>query len=96
MAYILDVMNGTIDPRADRISIQRYVVENSYITQYLSRIVKDKALSVYHVLFHLSYFETGKGEIIILWSQIGSYIVFDQGNIMDNSTSVKRRLADLL
>ena len=50
MVYILDVMNGTIDPRANRILIQHYVVENSYITQYLSRIVKDNALSVYHVL----------------------------------------------
>ena len=41
---------GRLIRAADRISIQRYVVENSYITQYFSRIVKDNALSVYHVL----------------------------------------------
>lgn len=62
-------MNGPLDPRADRISIQRYVVENSYITQYLSRIVKDNALSVYYVLRDL----VDRGASIVFdytaWSQ---------------------------
>ncbi|GAI20766.1 unnamed protein product [marine sediment metagenome] len=95
MSYILDVMNGKIEPRADRISLEQYVVENSYITKYLSRIVKDKALAIYHVLFHLTYFETGKSEIIIPWAKVGAFIRSEQGNIIDNNTTVKRRLGDL-
>jgi len=96
MSYILDVLNGKIEPRADRISLEQYVVEHSYVTKYLSRVVKDKALAVYHVLFHLTYFETGKSEIIIPWANVGAFIRSDQGNIIDNSTTVKRRLGDLL
>jgi hypothetical protein len=65
MAYILDVMKGSIEPRADRVGLEQYIREHSYITKYLSHIVKDKALAVYHVLFYLSWFETGKGVIII-------------------------------
>jgi len=71
MAYILDVMKGSIEPRADRISLEQYIREHSYITKYLSRVVKDKALAIYHVLFYLSYFETGKSEIIIPWAKVG-------------------------
>jgi hypothetical protein len=95
MAYILDVMNGKIEPRADRISLEQYIIEYSYITKYLSRIVKDKALVVYHVLFYLTFFETGKSEVIVPWAEVGSFIRSDQGNIIDNSTTVKRRLGDL-
>jgi len=94
MPYIIDVMNGKIDPRADRISLEQYVIENSYVTKYLSKIVKDKALAVYHVLFHLTYFETGKPEIIIPWAGVGAFIRSEQGNIIDNNTTVKRRLGD--
>lgn len=93
--YILDVMNGTIEPHPDRISLERYLRESSYITRYLSRVVKDKALVVYHVLFHLSWFETGMGEIIVPWARVGSFIRSEQGNIIDNLTTVKRRLPDL-
>ena len=89
-------MKGIIKPKADRIALDRYVIESSYITQYLSRIVKDKALVVYHVLFHLSYFETGKGVIVIPWANVGAYIRSEQGNIIDTNTTVKRRLTDLL
>lgn len=96
MAYILDLLNQVIEPRPDRISLERFIAENSYITKYLSRVVKDKALAVYNVLFHLSYFETGKGEIIVPWNTIGSFIRTDQGNIIQDSTTVKRRLRDLL
>lgn len=49
---------------------------------------------VYHVLFHLSWFETGKGEVIVPWSQVGSFIRSTHGNILDN-LNVKRRLPDL-
>ncbi|MFZ2147406.1 MAG: HNH endonuclease [Sedimentisphaerales bacterium] len=96
MAYILDVMSGSIEPKVDRIGLEQYIKENSYITKFLSRVVKDKALAIYHVLFHLSYFETGKGEVIIPWAKVGSFIRSDQGNIIDDSTTVKRRLGDLL
>ena len=96
MAYILDVINRTIEPTTDRISLERFVLENSYIIRYLSRIIKDKALIVYQVLFHLSWFETGKGEVIIPWAKVGSYITSEQGNILEDNTSVKRRLTDLL
>ena len=89
-------MDGKIKPRADKISLEQYVVENSYITKYLSRIVRDKALAVYNVLFYLTYFETGKSEIIIPWARVGGFIRSDQGNIIDNNTTVKRRLGDLL
>ena len=95
MSYILDVMNGKIEPRADRITLERYIIESSYITKYLSRIVKDNALSVYHVLFHLSYFQTGKAELVIPWAKVGTFIRSDQGNIIDNTT-VKRRLPPLI
>jgi hypothetical protein len=95
VAYIVEMMKRTIEPLPDRISIERYVLESSYITRYLSRVVKDKALVVYHVLFQLSWFETGKGEIIIPWAQVGSFIRSEQGNIIDTSTTVKRRLSDL-
>ena len=77
MSYILDLMKGAIEPHPDRISLERYVHESSYITRYLSRVVKDKALAVYHVLFHLSWFETGKGEIVVPWARVGSFIVSD-------------------
>ena len=89
-------MDGKIEPRSDRISLEQYVIEYSYVTKYLSRIIKDKALAVYHVLFHLTYFETGKSEIIIAWAKVGTFIRSEQGNIIDNNTTVKRRLSDLL
>ena len=95
MSYILDVMNGKIEPRPDRITLEHYVVESSYITKYLSRIVKDNSLSIYRVLFHLSYFETGKSEIIISWAKVGSLIVSEQGNVL-SSSNVKRRSTGLL
>lgn len=95
MAYILDVMNGKVEPRSDRVTLERYIIEHSYITKYLSRVVKDKALAVYHVLFHLSYFETGKGEIILSWAKVGSFIRSEQGNIIEDSSTIKRRLGDL-
>jgi hypothetical protein len=50
----------------------RYVPESSYVTLYLSRVVKDKALVVYQALFHLSWFETGKGEIVVPWGFPGN------------------------
>lgn len=95
MSYILDVMNGKIEPRSDRVTLEQYVIENSYITKYLSRIVKDNSLSVYRVLFHLSYFETGKSEVITSWANVGSLIVSEQGNILTPS-NVKRRSIGLL
>ena len=95
MAYIIDVMKATIEPIPDRISLERFVLESSYITRYLSRVVKDKALVVYHVLFQLSWFETGKGEIVVPWERVGTFIRSEQGNIIDNNTTVKRRLPDL-
>jgi hypothetical protein len=88
-------MNGAIEPTADRISLERYVQESSFITRYLSRVVKDKALVVYQVLFYLSWFETGKGEIVVPWARVGSFIRSEQGNIIDDNTTVKRRLPDL-
>jgi len=96
VAYILDVMNRAIDPRPDCISLERYVRESSYITRYLSRVIKDKALVIYHVLFHLSWFETGKGEIVVPWADVGSFIRSDQGNIIDDNVTVKRRLPPLM
>lgn len=95
MAYITDVLKGTIEPLPDRISLERYVQESAFVTRYLSRVVKDQSLVVYHVLFHLSWFETGKGEIVVPWARVGSFIVSTQGNIIDNHTTVKRRLSDL-
>ncbi len=95
MAYIIDLMKGTIEPHPDRISLERYVQESAFVTRYLSRVVKDKALVVYQVLFHLSWFETGKGEIVVPWARVGSFIRSEQGNIIDNHTTVKRRLSDL-
>lgn len=94
MSYIIDLMKGTIEPLPDRISLERYVQESSFVTRYLSRVVKDKALVVYQVLFHLSWFETGKGEIVVPWARVGSFIRSEQGNIIDHTT-VKRRLPDL-
>lgn len=88
-------MQGATEPRSENITLERYVQESSFITRFLSRVVKDKALAVYHVLFHLSWFETGKGEIIVPWAQVGSYIRSEQGNIINNHTTVKRRLPDL-
>ncbi len=94
MAYITDLLKGAIEPLPDRISLERYVEESAFVTRYLSRIVKDKALVVYQVLFHLSWFETGKGVIIVSWARVGSFIRSEQGNII-NHTTVKRRLPDL-
>jgi len=64
MAYILDVANGTIAPELGKISLDRYLLEDSYITKYLSRVIKDKSLVIYHVLFTLSWFEYGGGHIM--------------------------------
>jgi hypothetical protein len=96
MAYILDVLEGKIQSRPNRITLEQYVIENSYITKYLSRIVKDKALVVYNVLFHLSYFEHGKGILSIPWTEVGSYIRSEQGNILKRGDAVTRRIGDLL
>ena len=95
MAYINDLLNGTLQPQPGQISLERYVIETSYITKHLSRVIKDKALAVYHVLFYFSYYETGNGQITIPWAKVGSYIRSEQGNIIDNTTTVKRRLSDL-
>jgi hypothetical protein len=95
MSYILDVMNGKIEARTDRITLEHYVVESSYITKYLSRIVKDNSLSVYRVLFHLTYFETGKPEIVTSWANVGSLIISEQGNTL-TARNVKRRSTGLL
>jgi hypothetical protein len=53
-------------------------------------------MAIYHVLFHLTYFETGKSQIIVPWASVGAFIRSEQGNIIDNNTTVKRRLGDLL
>jgi len=47
VSYIIDLLKGTIEPIPDRISLERYVQESAFVTRYLSRIVKDKALVVY-------------------------------------------------
>jgi len=94
VAYIIDVMKGTIEPHPNSISLERYVLESSYITRYLSRVVKDQSLVVYHVLFVLSWFETGKGQIVAPWAHVGSFIRSTGGNIIDINL-VKRRLPDL-
>lgn len=96
MSHINDLINGTVEPSADRISLERYVQESSFITRYLSRLVKDQALVVYHVLFHLSWFETGKGEIIVPWAHVGSFIRTTGGNVIEHSSGVKRRLSNLI
>ncbi|MGA2029816.1 MAG: HNH endonuclease [Verrucomicrobiota bacterium] len=96
MAYILDILDGGKEPSPDKITLSRYVREQSYITKYLSRVVKDKALVIYEVLFRLTYFETGGSEITIPWAKVGSFITSDQGNIIDDNTTVKRRLGGLL
>ena len=95
MSYILDVMKGASEPHPDRISLERYVQESSYITRYLSRVIEDRAIVVYHVLFSLSWFETGNGVIVVPWARIGSFIRSQQGNFIDDTT-VKRRLPDLI
>ena len=96
MSYINDLVKGVIEPLPDRISLERYIQESGFTTRYLSQVVKDKALVVYHVLFYLSWFETGKGEIIVPWAHIGSFIRSEQGNIIDHSSTIKRRLPDLI
>lgn len=95
MAYIIELVKGAIEPRSDCITLERYIQESSFMTQYLSRLIKDKSLAVYHVLFHLSWFENGNGEVVIPWSQVGSFILSDQGNIIDSMT-VRRRLPLLI
>lgn len=95
MAYIIDVVKGTIEPLPDRISLERYVQESAFVTRYLSRVVKDKTVVVYQVLFHLSWFETGKGEIVVPWARVGSFIRSEQRNIIDNAQTVKCQLSDL-
>ena len=96
MAYIFRHPQGDDQSLPDHISLERYVVESSYVTKYLSRIVKDKALVVYNVLFHLSWFETGKGQIVIPWRRVGEFIRSEQGNIIDDNTTVKRRVPPLI
>jgi putative transposase len=44
LAYITDLLKGTTEPLPDRISLERYVEESAFVTRYLSRVVKDKAL----------------------------------------------------
>jgi hypothetical protein len=95
MSYILDIVSGIIEPHPDRISLERYLQESSYITLYLSRLVKDKSLMVYQILFHFSWFELGKGELIITWARVGSFIRSDQDNIVEDTSTVKRRLSPL-
>jgi hypothetical protein len=96
VSHVIDIINGTVEESADRISLERYVQESSFITRYLSRLVKDQSLVVYHVLFHLSWFETGKGEIIVPWAQVGSFIRTTGGSVIEHSSGVKRRLSNLI
>lgn len=95
MAYISDLLDGNLQPQPGQISLERYIIESSYITKHLSRVIKDKALAVYHVLFYFSYYETGNSQLAIPWARVGAYIRSEQGNIIDNTTTVKRRLSDL-
>lgn len=96
MAYITDIINKKIEPMPDRITLERYIIENSFITKYLSRIIKDKALVVYQVLFYLSYYETGKSKLIIPWTEIGKFIRSEQDNIIEYGITVRRRLPPLV
>jgi len=96
MAYISDLATERITPAPDKISLERYILEDSYITKYLSRIVKDKALVIYHVLFTLSWYENGNGEISVPWKKLGKYIVSEKGNLVQDSSTIKRRLPDLI
>ena len=96
MAYILDLINGTIEQKPNRITLERFLQENAYITKYLSRVVKDQALVVYHVLFHLSWFQSGNGSVVAPWAEIGSYIMSTHGNIIHNTGTIRKRLPDLL
>jgi len=96
MSYILDLMKGATEPLPDRISLERYIQESSFVTPYLSKVVRGNALVVYHVLFHLSWFKTGKGEIILPWVDIGSYLLSEQGNIIEDGSTIKRRSVDLI
>ena len=59
MAYITDLLRGTIEPVPDRITPEVYVQESAFVTRYLSRVVRDKALVVYHVLFIAISLSTG-------------------------------------
>lgn len=96
MAYILDLANERINPQPGKISLERYILESSYVTKYLSRVVKSNALVIYHVLFILSWFENGSGEITIPWGKVGGYIVSEQGNIIEDGSTIKRRIPDLI
>jgi hypothetical protein len=96
LAYILDLINGVVQPQQNRITLERFLLESAYITKYLSRVVKDQPLVVYHVLFYLSWFESGKGSVVVPLAKIGSFIMSTQGNIIDDTTTVRRRLPPLI
>jgi len=96
VAYIIDVMRETIEPHPDRNHARTLCLDLSYIAPIPFTSSQGQRHSLfYHVLFQLSWFETGKGEIIVPWARVGAFIRSEQGNIIDNSTTVKRRLADL-
>jgi len=94
VAYILDLLNGEAEPDSGRISLEQYVIESSYIPRFLGRVVKDQAVAAYHVLFSLSWFETGQGEVVVTWPDLGSHILSTGGNLAKTDT-VKSRIRDL-
>ena len=96
MPYILDLLKGHCQPSPDRISLEQYLTENAFMTMYLGRVVKANALTIYRILFHLSYFETGQERISVDWGGIGQFMVNEQGEIIEHGSTVKRRAKVLL
>lgn len=96
MPYILDLANGKIDPEPGKISLEKFLVENGYIISHLAKVVRDKALTIYLVLFHLSWFETGVGEIAIRQADLAAHIRSGKGDFIKHCSTVRRRMIDLL
>lgn len=95
MSYIDGLVKKKMEQRDGKITLERYIAEHSYIVKYLTRVIREKALSVYLVLFHLSWFETGAGNLDVKWVDLCTYFRSDRddGNVLP--TTVKYRMRDL-
>jgi len=72
MDYIESLINGDIEPQGNQIKLDDYIKESFLITKYMSPRIKATNIATYHAFFHLSYGQTGLGELSIPWPSVGA------------------------
>ena len=71
MNYIENLIMGNSVSGTGQVSMEKYLTESIYITQYMSPKIKATNIATYHALFYLSYGQHGNGSLTVPWPQIG-------------------------